>query len=211
MVLVLDIAGKNFEPIDVRREFRRQRRVFGVAMRRHFAGRTCVVGACLALDSAFAKKPRALRQQHQVAVGPLDLVETCARHAKEIDADANEGLVHDVKPALRQQAMNVRDPPVGRILDRKHRQFGLTRLHCVNDILEGPAGQGFHFRPGFTAGLMGISARLSLKCDSPLHVQTPGCGNKAHRSCVLTLERHQWKRIDSGENQTRREKTCSTP
>ena len=75
-----------------------------------------------------------------------DVVERRAGQRQQVDVHPEEVLADDVQPRLGQQVVDVGDPPVGRVLDRQHREVGPPLAHRRDRPLEGDAGQPF--QPG---------------------------------------------------------------
>ena len=89
-----------------------------------------------------------------------------AGQAHQGDAHAHENLVDDVKPRLRQQAVNIGHPPIGRIFNRQHRHIGPAIAHGIDDLFECIAGQGLHIGARQGAGLVAIGTQNPLKSDA---------------------------------------------
>ncbi len=171
MVVVLDAGREDVETVDLGRHLGGQRADRPVAGFGNVAGGAGVVGAHAALDPVRLEELCALRQEDEVRVGRADVRELRPAHAEQVDVHPHEGLAHDVEPAFGQQPVDVGDPPVGRVLDRQHRQIRRTRAHCLDHVLERAAGHHLHLGVRLVAGLVGIGPRLSLEGDASGHAQ----------------------------------------
>src|SRR3546814_18239849 len=68
-----------------------------------------------------------------------------------------EMLANDMQAGVRQQVMDVGDPPGAGVLDRDHGIAPAALVHGGTGVFEGGAGQGGHFRTGGPAGPGGKS------------------------------------------------------
>ncbi len=164
-VVVLDMPGEDGQPVDLRRELRRQRRERRVARLRHRLGRSGGVGAGDGLDAVLAQEGPALAEQRRLAHRPLHVPDPRPRHAEEVGVDADEMLAGDVEAGVGQQVVDVGDAPVGRVLDRQHRPVGPALAHRGDRALEGAAGERLEKRKGLDASLVRIGAGGTLERD----------------------------------------------
>ena len=68
--------------------------------------------------------------------------------------DPHERLVDDVQPAFGQQAVDICNPPICRVLDRQHSQIGRARGDGGKDVFEIGAGQGLVIGAGIVTGFV---------------------------------------------------------
>ena len=166
------MAGKHVETIDFTCKFRRQRGGRGVACLGHLLGGSCCVGAGNAVNAMFFKENFALAKKHCVAHRVGDLIERGARYCQQVDVHAHKGFIDDMQARFRQQRMDIGNPAIGGILDRKHREIGRAGFDRVDGILEGPAGHGLHVRARLAAGLMAVGSGFSLEGYAIGHDET---------------------------------------
>jgi hypothetical protein len=110
----------------------------------------------------------ALRERLHVAAHHLEAVERRPLGRKQLVVHALEVLADDMQAGLRQEVVDVSDPPGAGILDRNHRQLGPAVAHRGEGVLEGRTGQGGHLGMGTPAGHVGVGAVHALKGDQLL-------------------------------------------
>ena len=106
-----------------------------------------------------------------MAMRLLHLCQSRALHAQKVHMHPDESLVHDMQARTRQQRMDIGDPAIGRILDRKHAEVDFAAGDLFHHFLESGAGNCLHTRAGLLAGLVRIGAKLSLKGDATGHLK----------------------------------------
>ena len=99
----------------------------------------------------------------------FDIVEPGSRHRQQVDVDAHESFVDDVKPAFGQQMVDVGDAAVGRVLDRQHGVVDIAAPAKLDRILERRARHRFHSGARLPASLVRIGSGFPLKGDPSAH------------------------------------------
>ena len=174
------MPGQNLQPIDPGGKLAGQRSAALVLGFGHFAGRAGVVGTDAAPDAMRLQKARALRQDHDMAVGFPDVLDLCTGHAQKVHMHADESLVHDVQARTRQQRMHVGHPAISRILDRKHAKIDLALGDLLHDLVESRAGNRLEIRARLLAGLVRIGPEFALKRDATGHLASSLVENLPH-------------------------------
>ena len=88
-----------------------------------------------------------------------------ARHGQKMVMHPVKMLADDVQVGIRQQMVDVGDPPGDGIFDGNHGQPRTAVMHGGEGVFEGAAGQGLHVAPRLAAGKMRISAGHALEGD----------------------------------------------
>ena len=142
VLLVLDVLGEDLQAVDLRGQRREIAAWVGSpnsATSRAGAGG---VAGDDRLEPVLADDLAALPQRVDVAVHGADRVQARPGHPHQAEPDPQEVLPDDVQPGVGQEVVDVRDPAGDRVVDRDHRQSGLTGLDGGEDVLERRARHG---------------------------------------------------------------------
>ena len=163
--LVLDVARQHVEAVDLAGEIGGQRRQRRVAGRGDDLGRARGVGADARGDAVLGEKGPALAEERRLAERRPHLLEPGAGHREQVRVHPHEMLTDDVEARLGQEVVDVGDPPVGRVLDRQHREVGPALLDRGDRTLEAVAREAVEEGKRLVAGLVRIGAARALERD----------------------------------------------
>ena len=169
MPLILDAIGQYRQPVDFRRHRRCQRPHAHFARRRDIGGGTGAVRRGFRCNPVRIQKRTRLRDQNHMRAHMFDVVQRLAGVCHDGNPHTHERLADNTQAGLRQQAVNVGNAAIGRVLDRQHGQIGSTVVHGGNHIVKGGARHGNRSGPCFQAGFVTIGAQISLKGDTFRH------------------------------------------
>ena len=130
------------------------------------------------LDAHFLDHVAALVQGMDVAVYMGDVRNLGAGQAQQVVVHPLEVFADDVQAGIRQQVMNVGNPPGHGIFNGDHGQRRLTVADGGEGVLKGPAGQGLHLRAHAAAGQVGIGSGHALEGDGFAGVGHGGLGSR---------------------------------
>ena len=165
MGCVFNVFGQNIEPVDLRRQTRRDRGLRRITQIAHFSGGARRVRTRLGDDPPPPQEVPALAQTHDVAVGGLDVLQLGPSYAHQLEADGHEMFGNDLKRRRRQQMVDIRHPAGDRVFHRDHGQLGLAAGRSGKHVLERRAGQRLKVRIDLAASDMGVGAQLPLEGD----------------------------------------------
>ena len=164
---VLNVARKNFQPIDFCGQLRRNCRNRGIAQLSHDPCSTRGIRGDHRLNAMLAQEAAALAKRHDVGMRLADRRNRRTRQGHELKPDRHEMLTDNLQACPRQKMVNVTHAACNRVFDRDHGEIGVAAFHAGEDFLERCAGHRLHAGANFIAGNMRVGAGLALIGDPP--------------------------------------------
>jgi len=163
VVGILDIRLERFQPIDLPRQARSNRRFGGIVPVGQFLRGAGGIGMDDGIEPELADHAAALGQGVHVAAHDPDGFQRRAFGREQMMIHPHEMFAHDEKTRIRHQPVNIGNPAGHRIFDRRHGVFGAALGDRGKHVLEGLRRQGVHVGINMAAGEMRIGAGQALE------------------------------------------------
>ena len=167
VLLVLDVGGEHLQAVDLGGQWRGDGGLGEVRGIGDLPGGAGGVSGDEWRPAVLPDDLSALAQGVHVAVDGLDRLHRRPGHAHQVEADAQEMLGDDVQAGGREVVVDVGHPPGDGVVDRNHRQLGLTVLDRGEDVLERRARYRQPVRVVLLADQVRVGAGLALIGDPP--------------------------------------------
>ena len=161
---ILDILGDDLEPVKLRRDRRGDGAIARIALFLDERRGACGIGVGHRHDPARAQILPGLAQRLRMAIGGG---ERTIAQPHDCVADRQEVLAGDRQAAFGEQEMDIRHPPVLRVLDRDQSARSAAILDRVERVFEAEARQRQRFGIVFERRAVAVAPRRALERDRP--------------------------------------------
>ena len=148
MVKIFDVTGQHVQSVDVGGDFSGKHALDRSIGQSQISGGTGTVCGSFKSDALRVQIAAGLRQKHHMGADMFNLIQRHTGTRHQGDAHAYEGFSDNMQATLRQQAVNIGDPPVGGVFNRQHRKVCTPLTYGADHPFEGGAGDGNHPRAG---------------------------------------------------------------